>query len=179
MLDPLIRPVWHGARVCGPARCIRSSTGDNLALHLALTTARPGEVLVVATGRDLLHGAWGEVMTEAALARSVRGLVTDGAVRDTAEIERLGFPVFAAGAAVGSCSKLDRGSIDEAIDIGGVTIHSGDVIVGDADGVVIVTANRLHDVVTAARERDAFERELIDQIRAGKSTYELLGLGGT
>jgi len=177
MLDPGIRLLWRGARICGPARCIRSRRGDNLALHRVLTMAEPGEVLVVATGRDLLHGAWGEVMTEAALARSVAGLVTDGAVRDSEAIERLGFPVFAPGTAVGSCSKVDPGSIDEPIEIGGITIRPGDTIVADSDGAVFVAADRVQDVARAAREREAHERQLIQHIRRGKTTYELLRLG--
>lgn len=176
MLDPSLRPLWPGARVCGPARCVRCGIGDNLALHRALAVASSEEVLVVQTGNDVRHGAWGEIMTVAALERSVAGLVTDGAVRDVAEIERLRFPVFAAGIAVGGCDKLDPGSIDAPVVVGGITVSPGDIVVGDADGVVVVAADRAEAVARAAAARDAHERDLIDRIRAGATTYELLGL---
>lgn len=178
MLDPSLRPVWHGARLFGPARCVRCKTGDNLALHRALAVADAGDVLVVTTGQDLHHGAWGEVMTEAARARGIAGLVTDGAVRDVEAIERLRFPVFAASIAVGGCDKHDSGTIDEPIDINGVPVRPGDIIVADADGVVAVTTDRAASVARAAEARETYERELIEKIRTGLTTYDLLGLAG-
>lgn len=175
MLNPDIRPLWRGARLVGRARCVACGPGDNLALHRALSAVEAGEVLVVAGG-DLLHGAWGEVMTEAALARGVAGLVTEGAVRDSAAIERLGFPVFAIGIAVGGCSKADRGSLDREVVVGGAVVRPGDIVIGDADGVVVVAAERAEAVARAARERERRERAWIAALREGRSTLELMGL---
>lgn len=176
MVAPTIRALWPGARVAGPARCVRGAAGDNLALHRALAVARPGEVLVASVDGDVLHGAWGEVMTEAALARGVAGLVLDGAVRDTAAIARLGFPVFAAGVAVGSCAKRALGTVGEPVELGGVGVAPGDVVVADDDGVVVIEAGRLRATLAAAEARSERERRLIEALRDGKTTLELLGL---
>ena len=175
MLAPEIRPLWPGAHVVGRARCVACAPHDNLALHRALSRAEAGEVLVVAGG-DRLHGAWGEVMTEAALARGVAGLVTEGAVRDSSAIERLRFPVFAVGVAVGGTSKSDGGTLDREVVVGGALVRPGDVVIGDADGVVVVAADRVEAVVRAAQERDRREREWIAALREGRTTLELMGL---
>jgi len=177
MLAPEIRPLWPGARASGRARCVRCGPHDNLALHRALSVVEAGEVLVVAGG-DRLYGAWGEVMTEAALARGVVGLVTEGAVRDSEAIERLGFPVFSIGIAVGGCSKADRGSLDCKVVVGGAAVRPGDVVIGDADGVVVVAAEQVEAVTRAAREREERERAWIVALREGRTTLELMGLDG-
>lgn len=176
MVAPTIRALWPGARVAGPAFCVRGTAGDNLALHRALALVQPGEVLVASVDGDVLHGAWGEVMTEAAMARGVAGLVLDGAVRDTAAIARLGFPVFAAGVAVGSCTKRAPGTVGEDVELGGVRVEAGDVLVADDDGVVVVEAGRLAAVLAAAEARAERERRLIEALRQGRTTLELLGL---
>jgi len=176
MVAPTIRALWPGGRVAGPACCVRGAAGDNLALHRALAVVRPGEVLVACVDGDVLHGAWGEVMTEAALARGVAGLVLDGAVRDTAAIARLGFPVFAAGVAVGSCAKRVPGTVGEPVELGGVGVAPGDVVVADDDGVVVFAAGRLASVLAAGEARVERERRLIEALRDGGTTLELLGL---
>lgn len=93
-LDPAIRPAWRGASVTGPAFTVACPAGDNLAVHRALESVSPGNVLVVAAG-GALFGYWGEVLTVAARARGVVGLVIDGGVRDAAAVECLAFPVRA------------------------------------------------------------------------------------
>ena len=98
MIDPSIRPAWPGAKVCGPAITVECPPCDNLMLHIAVANAPPGCVIVATVGSYVLAGAWGEILTEAARARGVGGLVIDGAVRDIDAIEALKFPVFSRGA---------------------------------------------------------------------------------
>ena len=176
MVDPAIRPAWHGARVCGPAVTVECPPGDNLMLHVAVAHARPGVIIVATVGGYLQAGAWGEILTEAARARGVAGLVIDGAVRDIDAIEASGFPVFSRGLAIGSCSKERPGKLDAVIQLGGAAVRPGDLVFGNADGLVIVEQDRIDDVYQAAAGRRRKELEIITKLREGRTTIELLGL---
>jgi 4-hydroxy-4-methyl-2-oxoglutarate aldolase len=176
MVDPGIRPAWHGAKVCGPALTVDCPPGDNLMLHVAVSRAQPGAVIVTTVGSYLLAGAWGEILTEAARARGVAGLVIDGAVRDIDAIEALRFPVFSRGLAIGACSKERPGTVDAPIQFGGLTVGSGDLVFGNADGIVIVARDRIEEVYQAALSRRTRESEIISKLRQGRTTMELLGL---
>ena len=176
MIDPTIRPAWPGARICGPAATVECPPGDNLMLHHAVADAEPGVVIVATLGSYLFTGAWGEVLTVAAQARGIAGLVVDGAVRDVEGIAAHRFPVFSRGLAIGACTKERTGHLNVPIVLGGVTVHPGDLIFGDADGLVVIERGRLDHVYEAAVLRRDREAGLMDQLRAGKTTIELLGL---
>ena len=176
MVDPAIRPAWRGARVCGPAATVECPPGDNLMLHVAVAHARPGVVIVATVGGYLLAGAWGEILTEAARARGVAGLVIDGAVRDIDAIEASGFPVFSRGLAIGSCTKERAGKRDGPVQLGGATVRPGDLVFGNADGLVVVACEHLDAVHQTAVTRRRRELEIITQLREGRTTIELLGL---
>lgn len=176
MVDPAIRPAWHGAKVCGPALTVACPSCDNLMLHVAVAHAEPGVVIVATVGGYLMAGAWGEILTEAARARGISGLVIDGAVRDVDAIEALRFPVFSRGVAIGSCTKEKAGMLHAPVELGGVTVRPGDLVVGNADGVVIVEQDRIDEVYKAAMSRRTKESEIIRMLREGRTTMELLGL---
>jgi 4-hydroxy-4-methyl-2-oxoglutarate aldolase len=171
-----VGPMWVGAAIVGDAVPVRCAPGDNLAIHVAAATAPPGSVLVVEiTGQPEL-GHWGEVLTTQAQARGLVGLVIDGGVRDVAALERLGFPVFATMLALRGAAKVAEGSVGETVTVGDVAVESGDVVVADADGVAIVPGARLAEVLAAATGREAKEQAMFDQLRAGATTLDLLGL---
>lgn len=174
-LDPGIGPLWPGARLCGPALTVECTQGDNLAIHRALEVSAPDVVLVV-DARGHLAGYWGEVLTVAAQARGVAGLVIDGGVRDSEALQRNGFPVFARGRSVLRTVKHEPGRVGEPVVAGGVVVRAGDVVLGDSDGVVVIRADRLRDVVAASRARVAREEEIMARLRAGELTLDLLGL---
>ncbi|UED83249.1 RraA family protein [Streptomyces profundus] len=175
-LAAALRPAWAGARLCGVALPVRTGPGDNLALHRAVAAARPGEVLVVdALGRP--HGHWGEVLAVAAATRGVRGLVIDGGVRDTARLAALDFPTFASSIAVTRTAKADPGVVGEPVVVAGRLVARGDVVVADADGVLVLPADALTPVLVRARARTAKEDAFLERIRAGESTLDLYGLG--
>ncbi|MPZ19772.1 MAG: 4-carboxy-4-hydroxy-2-oxoadipate aldolase/oxaloacetate decarboxylase [Luteitalea sp.] len=176
MVDPAIRPAWHGAKVRGRATTVECPPCDNLMLHIAVASAQPGMVIVATVGAYLLAGAWGEVLTAAAQARGVAGLVIDGAVRDVDAIEALRFPVFSRGLAIGACTKERPGKLDVPIQLGGALVRPGDIVLGDADGLVIVDQDKVEEVYEAASERRARETEIIRQLQQGRTTVELLGL---
>jgi 4-hydroxy-4-methyl-2-oxoglutarate aldolase len=176
VVDPAIRPAWPGAKVCGRAITVECPPGDNLMLHIAVANAQPGSVIVATVGAYVLAGAWGEILTEAARARGVAGLVIDGAVRDIDAIENLKFPVFSRGLAIASCTKERLGKLNTPIQIGGAPIAAGDLIFGNADGLVVIEQERIDEVYDAAVDRRKKELEIIAKLRQGRTTLELLGL---
>jgi 4-hydroxy-4-methyl-2-oxoglutarate aldolase len=176
MVDPAIRPAWPGARLCGRVVTVECPPGDNLMLHLAVASAPPGVVVVANVGGYVWAGAWGEILTAAAQARGLAGLAIDGAVRDIDAICEAKFPIFSRGLAIGSCTKERAGTTGVPIRFGGVEVHPGDVIVGDADGLVVVEQGRLDEVYDTAVNRRRRESEIISQLRQGRTTIELLGL---
>lgn len=175
-MPPRIRPVWPGATVAAPAFPVRCTPGDNLAVHVAVTRAPTGSVLVVDVGEVSDRGYWGEVLTTGALARGLGGLVIDGGVRDVAALEALGFPVFSRTVALRGAAKVARGSIGVPVEVAGVLVAPGDWVVGDVDGVVVVPGDRLAAVADAGRARAAAEDGYFAALRAGTTTVELLGL---
>ena len=174
-LPHTIKPIWSGMTLCGPALTIKSRPGDNLMLHKAVSLARPGDVLVVDCDGFLEAGLWGEIITVAAMQKGIAGLVTNGACRDTLPIRDLGFPVFCAGVSIKGTTKAVPGKINHPLSFDGVTVHPGDVIVADNDGVVVIPCAEAAQVLQAAQKKEKTEAEVIRQIRAGGSTMDLLG----
>jgi len=174
-LDTNIRPIWPGAAVAGPAFPLRCAAGDNLAIHLAVDQVPRGHVLVVdAVG--YIAGYWGEILTVAAQARGVTGLVIDGGVRDVTAIEKRQFPVFARGVGMRACVKAHAPSVGEPAVIGGVMIVPGDLVVADADGVTCIPQAQVERTLAAARQRTAKEAAIIKRLQAGETTVDILGL---
>jgi 4-hydroxy-4-methyl-2-oxoglutarate aldolase len=171
-----VRAVWAGARLAAPAFPVRCTPGDNLAVHVAVALAPPGSALAVDVGDEDELGYWGEVLTTAAEARGVAGLVIDGGVRDTSALAAHGFPVFATTVALRGASKNSAGAVGAPADVGGVTVSAGDWLVGDGDGVTVVPGDRVEEVIAAARAREEKESAMFSALRAGRTTMELLGL---
>jgi 4-hydroxy-4-methyl-2-oxoglutarate aldolase len=175
-MPPRIRPAWAGAAVAAPAFPVRCTPGDNLALHVAVTRAPAGSVLVVDVGSVPDRGYWGEVLTTGALARGLAGLVIDGGVRDVGALEKLGFPVFSSTIALPGATKLSRGSVGTTTIVAGVVVSVGDWVVGDVDGVVVVPGGALEDALAAGQRRAEAETGYLAALRQGSTTVELLGL---
>ena len=178
-MDARIVPLFAGARLAGPARTARISAGQNAAIHHAVHLARRGEVLVVDGAASRSFGPFGDILAGACMARGIAGLVIDGTVRDSAEIAALGFPVFCLGRHPAATAKSEPGEVDVEITCGGVTLGPGDFVVGDADGVVVVPKSLAEEVAEQVRTVAAREAEIVEQIKAGKTTYEIFGLDGS
>ncbi len=174
-----IRPVWPGAEVAGPAVPVRCTPGDNLGIHVGITRAAPGSVLVIDVGDEPELGYWGEVLTTAAETAGIAGMVIDGCVRDVDALAAHGFPVFSAGIALTGATKDRPGSVGHPVVVGEVHVDAGDWVVGDVDGVVVVPHATLADVLAAAQHRTDKEAVLFDQLQAGRTTIDLLGLDPT
>lgn len=175
-LDLAIRPMAPGLKVCGPAFTIRCQSADNLTLHVAVAHADAGDILVADVGDFTDAGHWGEILTAAATSRRIAGLVINGGVRDVAALVTWGFPVFARGISMKATTKRIRGLINHPVICGGVEIHPGDLIVGDEDGVVAVARKDVSDVIRLARERETRETGLMERLRQGELTLDLLNL---
>jgi 4-hydroxy-4-methyl-2-oxoglutarate aldolase len=177
-LPATLKPVAPSFRIAGPAVTVSCPNGDNLWIHHALCAAQPGDVLVVQPGEGPDFGYWGEVMSTAAQARQLGGLVIDGCVRDAPLLREIGFPVFARGLAIRGTIK-DQGAmgwVNAPLLLGAVVIAAGDLIVGDEDGIVALPAKNLGEVLDASVAREAKELAMCEQLRGGALTLDLMGL---
>jgi 4-hydroxy-4-methyl-2-oxoglutarate aldolase len=168
-----IKPIYPRMKVAGPAVTVSSPPMDNLMLHQALYVAGPGDVLVVEVNRGYEAGYWGEIMTIAAQQRKIAGLVIDGCVRDADLIQKHGFAVFARGLSIRGTDKQGGGHINAPLTIGDITIHPGDLVVGERDGVVIVPAAEIAATLEAAQKREAKEEQIKKELLAGRSTLDI------
>ncbi|KDO22085.1 hypothetical protein SPRG_12071 [Saprolegnia parasitica CBS 223.65] len=151
-----IRPLWACPRIAGPAFTVRLSPGDNLMLHAAMYEAPPGSVVVVQSG-DMAFAAIGGNVARIAKERGVAGLVLDGLVRDIAEIRDLAFPVFARGVIPVPGTKARVGELNQPIVCGDVSVHAGDVVVADEEGIVVVPAASAATALTEGTKRQEKE----------------------
>lgn len=174
-VDSQIRPVWTGAAVAGPAYPLECAPGDNLAIHVAMEQVPEGSVLVVSTG-GLVAGYWGEVLTVAAEAAGVAGLVIDGGVRDIAALRSRRFPVFTRGVSVHGTLKASVPSVGQPLSFTGTPVAAGDLVVADDDGVVIIPAAYAEATLTQGQARADKEDTMMAALKQGQSTLELMGL---
>ena len=174
-LPSAIKPISPTMKLCGRAFTIDSMPGDNKLLHRAVAQAKAGDVLVAKMSDYYEAGYWGELLSVGAMQRGIVGLVIDACVRDADPIESLGFPVFSRGLCIRGTTKFGQGSLNEAITIGDVTIHAGDIVVGDRDGVVVIAANRAEEALEKAIAREEKEVRTLEQLRAGKTSLEIYG----
>jgi 4-hydroxy-4-methyl-2-oxoglutarate aldolase len=168
-LDGRIAPVSPSMRMAGPAFTIEVRAGDNLMIHAAMTMAKPGDILVIDGKGDRSCALMGSIMINACRKLGLGGVVIDAAVRDTEELRELGFPVYAVGANPNGPTKFVPGRINWPISCGGAAVNPGDLIVGDADGVVVVEREKAPLLLDAAAKKVAEERARIADIVAGKN----------
>ncbi len=174
-VDPAIRTVWPGASVAGPAYPLECSPGDNLAIHIAMEKVPRGSVLVISTG-GFVSGYWGEVLTVAAEAAGVVGLVIDGGVRDIAALTARRFPVFTRGISMRGTIKASAPSVGQPISFTGTPVAVGDLVVADDDGVLIIPAAHVEHTLAQGQTRADKETRMMQALTQGQSTLELMGL---
>lgn len=174
-IDPEIRPVWPGAALAAPIYPVQCAPGDNLAIHLALERVPRGSALVVGTG-GFIAGYWGEVLTVAAEAVGVQGLVIDGGVRDIAALTRRCFPVFSRGISVCGTIKASAPSVGQPMRFTGLPVQAGDWLVADDDGVIILPADALERTLQAGEARATKEASMMEKLAQGATTVDLMGL---
>jgi 4-hydroxy-4-methyl-2-oxoglutarate aldolase len=173
--DVAIRPVWAGAAVAGPAYPLECSPGDNLAIHIAMEKAPRGSILVISTG-GFVAGYWGEVLTVAAEAAGVAGLVIDGGVRDIAALTARRFPVFSRGISMRGTIKASAPSVGQPISFTGTPVAAGDLVVADDDGVLVIPAIHVAHTLAQGQARADKEARMMEALTQGQSTLELMNL---
>lgn len=171
-----IKPIDRDMSFVGSAFTVVCAPRDNIMLQVAIHYARPGDVLIVAAAELPDAGLFGDVLGNAAKAKGIAALVTDSGVRDTRELRDLGLPVFSGSVSIRGTVKETLGRINQPVVFGGELIHPGDVIKGDADGVVVVRRDEVDDVSELSEARDRNEAELIELYKAGRTTIDLCGL---
>ncbi|HSV33913.1 MAG TPA: RraA family protein [Ramlibacter sp.] len=161
-------------KLAGTAFTVEVRPGDNLMIHAAMSLAKPGDVLVIDGKGDLTSALMGTIMMTACQQLGIAGVVVDGAVRDTLEIDEMDFPVFAAGYNPNGPTKSCPGRIGHPVTVGGVTVHAGDFVIGDADGVVVVEREKIQSLLPAAAKKVADESARIAAIRNGDTAAKWL-----
>lgn len=175
-LSARIKPIDRAMRLCGPAFTVESSPRDNLMLQLAIHYAQKGDVIVVSAGEYEEAGSFGDVLGNACLAKGIAGIVTDTGVRDTAELIRLGLPVFSLSVCIKGTVKETLGRTNRPIIVGGQEIRPGDVICGDADGLVTVRREDAAAVARKSAAREAAEAGFIEAYKSGRTIIDVCNL---
>lgn len=158
--------------LCGPAVTVRVRPGDNLMIHKALMMVQPGDVLVIDGGGDVSQALVGGLMRTTCVARKLGGLVIDGAVRDLCEWAEEGMPIFARAHTHRGPSKDGPGEINIPIACAGMAVMPGDLIVGDADGVIAIPAGEAEEILKRSRAHLEKEARIRADNAAGSSDPE-------
>ncbi|HEY4067030.1 MAG TPA: RraA family protein [Burkholderiaceae bacterium] len=158
--------------LCGPAVTVRVRPGDNLMIHKALMMVQPGDVLVIDGGADVTQALVGGLMRTTCVAKQLAGLVVDGAVRDLCEWAEDGMPIFARGHTHRGPSKDGPGEINVPVSCAGLAVLPGDLIVGDADGVIAIPAAEAADILERSRAHLVKEAKIRADNAAGNSDPE-------
>ena len=173
-LDGRIAALRPRMKLAGTALTVDVRPGDNLMIHAAIALAKPGDVLVIDGKGDRTAALMGTIMMTACKKLGLAGVVIDGAVRDSLEIDEMDFPVFSVGTNPNGPTKNVPGRIGHPVSCGGVTVHSGDLVVADADGVVVIERERVEALLPLARKKVEDETARIAQIGEGKTAASWL-----
>lgn len=175
-LSSKIKPIDRNMSFCGPAVTVRCAPRDNLMLQVAIHYAEPGDVVLVSAGEFEEAGTFGDVLGNAMKAKGLAAMVTDSGVRDTQELIELGLPVFSGSVSIKGTVKETIGPINHPMVFGDEIVYPGDILRGDADGVVVVRKDEVEDVIRLSQERDDTEHDLIQRYHDGGTTLELCNL---
>jgi len=176
LLQPYMRPIYPTAHAAGSAITVSCHPGDNLMLHAAMELCQPGDVLVVTTTSASTDGMFGDLLAVSARAHGVVGLVIEAGVRDVAELTAMSFPVWSRAVHAQGTVKATAGSVNVPIVCAGAPIEPGDVIVGDADGVVVVRREDAAEVAKLGAQRIAREATARERLRNGELGLDFYGL---
>ena len=168
--------VTPGSRAAGPARTVRCAQGDNLMVHAAMAALQPGEVLVITMPEPAPFALFGGLLAIQARVRGAAAVLVDAAVRDVDELAADGPPTWTRWVRIQGAVKATPGELDVPVTVGGAVIRPGDAVVLDADGVAVVGAEQVDEVLARALEREAKEQAKGEKLAGGALSYDLDGL---
>ncbi len=177
LIDIELRQIIRASRVAGPAYTVLLGPKGNRAVHEAMKYVAPGEVLVIAVEEPEPIALIGELLALQAKKAGVAGILIDGAVRDLDAIGELGLPIWARWVRARGAAKNDVSSLDIPVEIGGVVINPGDTVILDSDGGVVVSEDRVGDILMLAEQREKNENAVRPRLAGGEFTFDLYGLG--
>ena len=177
-VDPAIRSLLDGVKVAGPAVTVRIADNDAYAMNRALLELYPGAVLVVDMSGDHRHAPVGAVTAAAATAQGAAGVVVDGVATDILELRATGLPVFARGTSCLTTKRVRSGgsAVNVPVQCGGVQVNPGDWVLGDDNGVIVLSPEAAADVLGQALASDAAEPALLARIAAGEPLESVLAI---
>jgi 4-hydroxy-4-methyl-2-oxoglutarate aldolase len=168
--------VVPGSRAAGPARTVRCAQGDNLMVHAAMAALQPGDVLVLTMPEPAPFALFGGLLATQARAHGAAAVLVDASVRDVEELAEDGPPTWARWVRIQGAVKDEPGELDVPVTVGGADISPGDAVILDADGIAVVEAERVDEVLRGALEREEKERVKGAKLAAGELSYDLDGL---
>ncbi len=169
-----VAPVHERMQLAGPAFTVEVRPGDNLMIHAAIALAQPGDILVIDGKGDQTAALMGTLMMSACKKLRLGGVIVDGAIRDKLELLELDFPVFSAGFNPAGPTKFVPGRINHPISCGGAVVNPGDLVVGDADGVVVIERAKAPAMLALAVKKVADEAARIEAIARGDTASKWL-----
>ena len=161
-----IKPL-NSTPLLGTAFTVKARTADNLLFHKALCMVQPGDVLIIDVQGDVVNSVTGEIMMREARKKGVAGVVVDGAVRDSDALRQMDMAIYAAGITPKGPYKDGPGEINVPVSCGGIVVTPGDIVVGDGDGIVIISPADAPGIVEKAKIKQAKEQAIFKAIEAG------------
>ncbi|SDX11616.1 Regulator of RNase E activity RraA [Arthrobacter sp. cf158] len=177
-VSPAIQSLLDNVKIAGPAVTVRIADHDAIAMNHALLALRPGDVLVVDMGGDHRHAPVGAVTAAAALAQGAAGVVVDGVATDVLELRQTGLPVFARGTSCLTTKRLygSGSAVNVPVHCGGVEVNPGDLVLGDDNGLIILSPEAAREVLGKALASDAAEPAILARIASGEPLESILAV---